>query len=93
MITYRILDADADEFPGWVGIACLVDGVVQSTSWAPADVLVGARLNMDYPEAFDERTGQTIAWCMPDATSAEWMGLTEDGVDALRALAAEKGLL
>lgn len=92
-IEYRILAAGNDEFPVWVGIACMVDDRVASVSWAPPEAVIGARLNLDHPFAFDERTGETVAWCMPDQPTAELLGLSADDIAALRKAATDRGLI
>lgn len=93
MISYRVLAAGSDEFPGWVGIACMVGDRVVSVSWAPPEVPVGARLNMDYPTAYDERSGQTVAWEFPGAAMVEWLGLTDADMAQIRDAAEAKGLM
>lgn len=93
MIEFRVLAASSDEFPGWVGIACIVDGETISTSWAPPEVPVGMRLNINYPQAYDERTGETVRWTMPDETAASTFGIAADELQALRDEAHRRGLI
>src|SRR5690606_40385790 len=70
--------------------ACMVDDRVASVSWAPPEAVIGARLNLDHPFAFDERTGETVAWCMPDQPTAELLGLSADDIAALRKAATDR---
>lgn len=90
MMTIRIVDNDDDRYPGQTLIECVNDdGDIVWRSWADESVDPAIRLNIDHPNASDDRTTTTtteIAYRVPTVDEAPSV-MIEDP-DTHRAVAA-----